>query len=211
MTSSGLLQIALFAAIIAGLTKPLGYYVALVFGGEQISFGRLLRPLERGLYRISGVNPDEEQNWLHYAFSLLAFNLCGTIALYGIQRLQFSLPFNPQAIDNAGPGLALNTAVSFTTNTSWQSYAGESTLSYFTQMTGITVQSFLSAASGIAVAIALIRGFARRSAATIGNFWADMVRATLYVLLPVCIAASLGPTCRDGLPIPFRRAFRLWH
>ncbi|MGA7323503.1 MAG: potassium-transporting ATPase subunit KdpA [Rhodomicrobium sp.] len=191
MTSSGLLQIAIFAAVIAGLTKPLGYYMARIFTGEQIPLGRFLRPLERGLYRISGVNPDEEQNWLHYAFSLLTFNLCGTIALYGIQRLQLLLPFNPQAIVNVAPDLALNTAVSFTTNTSWQSYAGESSLSYFTQMTGITVHSFLSAASGIAVAIALIRGFARKSTATIGNFWGDMVRATLYVLLPVCIAASI--------------------
>jgi len=191
MTPSGLLQIALFAAVIAGLTKPLGYYMALVFTGEQIPFGRFPRVLERGLYRISGVKAAQEQNWFDYALSLLVFNLFGLLALYAIQRLQVLLPLNPQGMVRVPADLALNTAVSFTTNTSWQSYAGESTLSYFTQMTGITVQSFLSAASGIAVAIALIRGFARRSTATIGNFWADVVRAALYVLLPVCIAASL--------------------
>ena len=191
MTSSGLVLIFFFAAVIAGLTKPFGFYIAQVFTGGQFVLGRFLGPLEHFLYRVSGVDPAREQNWLNYALSLLAFNLAGTLVLYAIQRLQLFLPFNPQGMVRVPADLALNTAVSFTTNTSWQSYAGEGTLSYFTQMTGITVQSFLSAASGIAVAIALIRGFARRSAATIGNFWADMVRATLYVLLPVCIAASI--------------------
>ena len=135
--------------------------------------------------------PQKEQSWLDYAFSFLAFNLFGILAVYALQRLQLLLPLNPQSMTGVSPDLSLNTAISFTTNTSWQSYAGETTLSYFSQMTGITVQSFLSAASGIAVAIALIRGFARRHASTIGNFWTDMVRATLYVLLPICIVASL--------------------
>ena len=191
MTYIGIAQIAVFTALIAGLTKPLGWYMARVFAGERTVLRPVLGPVERALYRIAGVDPKKEQSWLDYAFSFLAFNLFGILALYGLQRLQLLLPFNPQAITAVSPDLSLNTAISFTTNTSWQSYAGETTLSYFSQMTGITVQSFLSAASGIAVAIALIRGFARRHASTIGNFWTDMVRATLYVLLPICVVASL--------------------
>jgi K+-transporting ATPase ATPase A chain len=191
MTSLGLLQIAVFAAVIAGLTKPLGFYMTRVFAGGRTPLRRVLGPVEHGLYRLAGVDPAHEQAWKGYALSLLAFNLFGILLLYGMQRLQLSLPCNPQGMQAVSPDLALNTAVSFATNTSWQSYAGETTLSYFMQMMGITVQSFLSAASGIAVAIALVRGFARRNAATIGNFWADMVRATLYVLLPVCVVAAL--------------------
>jgi len=191
MTYLGLLQIAIFAALIAGLAKPLGFYMAKVFAGELAPLRFVLAPIEHALYRVAGIDPSREQSWREYAFSLLAFNLLGILVLYAVQRLQLLLPANPQAMPAVVPALALNTAVSFTTNTSWQSYAGETTLSYFTQMTGITVQSFLSAASGIAVAIALIRGFARRNAETIGNFWADMARATLYVLLPVCIVAGL--------------------
>ena len=177
--------------MIAGLTKPLGFYMARVFAGERTVLRPVLGPIEKVLYRVAGVDPAKEQSWLDYAFSFLAFNLFGILALYALQRLQLLLPFNPQSMAGVSPDLSLNTAISFTTNTSWQSYAGETTLSYFSQMTGITVQSFLSAASGIAVAIALIRGFARRRAPTIGNFWTDMVRATLYVLLPICIVASL--------------------
>jgi len=191
MTLLGLLQIAIFAALVAGLTKPLGFYMTKVFAGERTLFRRLAGPIERALYRVSSVDPAQEQGWRDYALSLLAFNLLGVLALYGIQRLQLLMPINPQHMAGVSPDLALNTAVSFATNTSWQSYAGETTLSYFSQMTGITVQSFLSAASGIAVAVALIRGFARRNAQTIGNFWVDMVRATLYVLLPICVVASL--------------------
>ena len=191
MTYIGIAQIAVFTALIAGLTKPLGWYMARVFAGERTVLRPVLGPVERALYWIAGVDPKKEQSWLDYAFSFLAFNLFGILALYALQRLQLLLPFNPQAITAVSPDLSLNTAISFTTNTSWQSYAGETTLSYFSQMTGITVQSFLSAASGIAVALALIRGFARRRAPTIGNFWADMVRATLYVLLPICVVASL--------------------
>jgi potassium-transporting ATPase potassium-binding subunit len=191
MTSLGLLQIAILAALITGLTKPLGFYMAKVFAGEWTPLRRFLRPIERGLYRLSGIDASKEQSWREYALSLLAFNFLGFLALYTLQRLQPFLPANPQHMPAVAADLALNTAVSFTTNTSWQSYAGENTLSDFTQMTGITVQSFLSAASGIAVAIALVRGFAWRNAEAIGNFWADMVRATLYVLLPVCIVAAL--------------------
>jgi K+-transporting ATPase ATPase A chain len=191
MTTFGIAQIAVFTGLIAALVKPLGWHMARVFAGERTILRAVLGPFERTLYRIAGVDPKTEQSWLDYAFSFLAFNLCGILALYALQRLQLLLPFNPQGMTSVSSDLSLNTAISFTTNTSWQSYAGETTLSYFSQMTGITVQSFLSAASGIAVAIALIRGFARRRASTIGNFWADMVRATLYVLLPSCVIASL--------------------
>ena len=188
MTYFGLAQIAVFTALIAGLTKPLGFYMARVFAGERTVLRPVLGPIEKMLYRVAGVDPAKEQSWLDYAFSFLSFNCFGILAFYALQRLQVLLPFNPQEMAGVSPDLSLNTAISFTTNTSWQSYAGETTLSYFSQMTGITVQSFLSAASGIAVAIALIRGFARRRAPTIGNFWADMVRATVYVLLPICIS-----------------------
>jgi potassium-transporting ATPase potassium-binding subunit len=191
MTYIGLAQIAVFTALIAGLTKPLGFYMARVFAGERTVLRPVLGPIEKILYRVAGVDPAKEQSWLDYAFSFLSFNCFGILAFYALQRLQLLLPLNPQGLTGLSPDLSLNTAISFTTNTSWQSYAGETTLSYFSQMTGTTVQSFLSAASGIAVAIALIRGFARRRASTIGNFWADMVRATVYVLLPICIGASL--------------------
>ena len=191
MTYIGLAQVAIFTALIAGLTKPLGFYMARAFAGERTVLRPVLGPMEQVLYRIAGVDPKKEQSWFDYAFSFLAFNLFGILAVYALQRLQLLLPLNPQSMASVSPDLSLNTAISFATNTSWQSYAGETTLSYFSQMMGITVQSFLSAASGIAVAIALIRGFARRHASTIGNFWTDMVRATLYVLLPICIVASL--------------------
>jgi K+-transporting ATPase ATPase A chain len=191
MTYIGLAQVAVFTALITGLTKPLGFYMARVFAGERTMLRPFLAPVERALYRVAGVDPTKEQSWLDYAFSFLAFNLFGILLLFAVQRLQLLLPLNPQSMMGVSPDLSLNTAISFTTNTSWQSYAGETTLSYFSQMTGITVQSFLSAASGIAAAIALVRGFARRHASTIGNFWADMVRATLYVLLPIGAVASL--------------------
>ena len=191
MTYLGLLQIAIFTALVGGLAKPLGGYMARIFAGERTAISWGLGPVERALYWLAGIDPAREQKWSHYALSLLTFNLFGALTFYGVQRLQLQLPYNPQSIAGVPPDLALNTAFSFTTNTSWQSYAGESTLGYFAQMTGITVQSFLSAASGIAVAIALVRGFARPNAQTIGNFWADMVRATLYILLPICVAVTL--------------------
>jgi K+-transporting ATPase ATPase A chain len=190
MTWQGALQIALFGVLIAGVVKPLGGHVARSLDGCG-RLQRALAPIENGLYRVAGIDPTEEQTWATYAFSMLCFNLVGIIALYALQRMQSVLPLNPQQFDAVAPDLALNTAVSFATNTSWQSYGGESTLSYLSQMAGITVQSFLSGATGVAVAIALVRGFARRSAHTIGNFWVDLTRVTLYVLLPICVAAAL--------------------
>ena len=190
MTWQGWLQIALFAVLITGLVKPLGGYIARSLDGLG-RVQRALAPIETGLYRLAGVDRAEEQSWVGYAFALLSFNVAGIVALYALQRVQNVLPLNPQQFDAVAPDLALNTAVSFATNTSWQSYGGETTLSYFSQMAGITVQSFLSAATGVAVAIALVRGFARRSAQTIGNFWVDLTRITLYVLLPICIVATL--------------------
>ena len=191
MTSIGWLQIALFTIIVAATVRPLGGYMMRVFSGKPTVFGFLLGPVERGIYRLVRIDPAAEQEWYVYALALLAFNAVGLVVLYTLQRLQGLLPFNPLNFAGVDPALALNTAVSFTSNASWQSYSGETTLSYLSQMAGITVQSFLSAATGIAVAIALIRGFARRHFSTIGNFWVDMTRAMLYLLLPVCIAATL--------------------
>ncbi|MBV8120513.1 MAG: potassium-transporting ATPase subunit KdpA, partial [Alphaproteobacteria bacterium] len=191
MTSGGWLQIALFTIVVTVTVRPLGGYMMRVFTGAPTALGRCLGPVERGIYRLAGVDPAAEQPWYEYALALLAFNAVGLIALYLLQRLQGVLPFNPQQFAAVDPVLAVNTAVSFASNTSWQSYGGETTLSYLSQMAGITVQSFLSAATGVAVAIALIRGFARRRFATIGNFWVDMTRALLYVLLPIAIAAAV--------------------
>jgi K+-transporting ATPase ATPase A chain len=191
MTVSGWLQIALFVAIVGLLIRPLGGYLARVYAGERTLLRPLIGPIEAALYRLAGVEPEVEQGWYGYTVSLLVFHAFGIIALYSLLRLQSVLPFNPQQLSAVAPDLALNTSVSFVTNTSWQSYSGETTLSYASQMAGITVQSFLSAASGMAVAVALIRGFARRRSTTIGNFWVDLTRGTLYVLLPICIVAAL--------------------
>jgi K+-transporting ATPase ATPase A chain len=190
VTWQGWLQIAIFAALIAAVVKPLGGYIARIADASS-RVVRAIAPIETGLYRLAGVDPAKEQSWVTYAFALLSFNIAGIAALYALQRLQAMLPLNPQQMGAVAPDLALNTAVSFATNTSWQSYAGETTLSNLTQMSGIAVQSFLSGATGIAVAMALMRGFARRSARTIGNFWVDMTRVTLYILLPVCVIATL--------------------
>ena len=191
MTINGWIQIALYCAIIIALTKPFGGYMTKVFNGERTWLSPVLRPVERGFYAVSGVNEAEEQHWLTYAVAMLAFSLVGFIVLYGLQRLQAVLPFNPQKLDAVGPDLAFNTSVSFITNTNWQSYTPETTMSYLVEMAGLTVHNFLSAATGIALAIALIRGFARRSARTVGNFWVDMTRCTLYVLLPVSVVVGL--------------------
>ena len=199
MTAAGWIQIALLAAIIGLLTRPLGGYLARVYSGERTLLRPLLGPAEAMLYRVAGIAPDTEQSWYRYALSFLVFHACGIIALYAVLRLQSFLPLNPQMLAESSPDLALNTAVSFVTNTSWQSYGGETTLSYASQMVGITVQSFLSAASGMAVAIAFIRGFARRRAAAIGNFWVDLTRGTLYVLLPICVVAALFLVA-EGVP-----------
>ena len=191
MSIVGWLQIAVFAATVGLLTRPLGGYLAHVYGGERTLLGPLLGRLEQALYRFAGIKAEIEQNWLQYTSSFLVFHALAIAALYALLRLQSVLPLNPQNLPSVSPDLALNTAVSFVTNTSWQSYGGETTLSYLSQMAGITVLSFLSAASGMAVAIALIRGFARRRSSTIGNFWVDLTRGTLYVLLPICVLAAL--------------------
>jgi K+-transporting ATPase ATPase A chain len=190
VTWQGWLQIAVFTALITAAVRPLGAYVARIVDGP-LKVPCLLSAFERGLYRLAGVDPEQEQNWVSYAVAVLCFHFVGIAALYLLQRVQNVLPLNPRQFDAVAPDLALNTAVSFATNTSWQSYAGETTLSYLSQMAGLTVQSFLSAATGIAAAVALIRGFARRTSETIGNFWVDLTRITLYVLLPICIVASL--------------------
>jgi K+-transporting ATPase ATPase A chain len=191
MTFNGWLQIAIFCVLLILLTKPLGGYMTRVFNGERTPLSPVLGPLERGLYRVSGVDETQEQHWIAYAVAMLAFTFAGFVVLYGLQRLQAVLPFNPQGLDPVSPDLAFNTSVSFVTNTNWQSYVPETTMSYLVQMAGLTVHNFVSAATGIALAIALIRGFSRRSANTIGNFWVDMTRCTLYILLPIAIVVAL--------------------
>ncbi|RUX31625.1 potassium-transporting ATPase subunit KdpA [Mesorhizobium sp. M7A.F.Ca.US.011.01.1.1] len=191
MTLNGWIQILVYCGIVILLVKPLGGYMHRVFNGDRTLLSPVLRPLERGLYRICGTSEREEQHWTTYAVALLLFNLAGFLVLYALQRLQGSLPYNPAGMTAVEPGLAFNTAASFMTNTNWQNYGGESTMSYLVQMAGLTVQNFVSAATGIAIAIALIRGFARASGKSIGNFWVDMTRSTLYLLLPFCIVLTL--------------------
>lgn len=191
MTLNGWIQILVFCGIIVLLTKPLGFYMHRVFNGDRTLLSPIFGPLERGLYRICGTSEREEQHWTAYAVALLLFNLAGFLVLYALQRLQGGLPYNPAGMGAVDPALAFNTAASFVTNTNWQNYGGESTMSYLLQMAGLTVQNFVSAATGVAIAIALIRGFARASGKSIGNFWVDMTRCTLYVLLPLCIVLTL--------------------
>lgn len=191
MTLLGWLQILVFCGIIILLVKPLGAYMTRVFNGESTWLQPVLRPIERGLYRVAGTHEDEEQSWVTYAVAMLLFNLAGFVVLYFLQRFQAVLPLNPAGMAEVGPELAFNTAASFVTNTNWQNYGGEGTMSYLTQMAGLTVQNFLSAATGIAIAVAVIRGFARKSTRTLGNFWVDMVRTTFYVLLPICVIGTL--------------------
>jgi K+-transporting ATPase ATPase A chain len=191
MTVNGWFQIAIFCAIVVALAKPFGGFMTRVFSGERTWLTPVLQPVERGFYRLAGVDDRTDQHWTAYAVAMLAFNLAGFLFLYALQRLQGSLPLNPQGLAGVPPDLAFNTAVSFVTNTNWQSYVGETTMSYLTQMLGLTVQNFVSAATGIALAVALIRGFARRSASGIGNFWVDVTRCTLYILLPISFVAAL--------------------
>jgi K+-transporting ATPase ATPase A chain len=191
MTANGWIQIGLYCLAIIVCVKPLGLYMARLFEGERTFLSPVLRPIERGIYRLCGVKPDEEQHWTTYTIAMLAFSVAGFVSLYLIQRLQAVLPFNPQGWAAVTPDLSFNTSISFVTNTNWQSYAGETTMSYLVQMLGLTVHNFLSAATGIALALALIRGFARRSAKTLGNFWVDLTRCTLYVLLPMSIVMAL--------------------
>ncbi len=191
MTLIGWMQIVLYCAIVVALVKPLGWYMTRVFNGERTFMSAVLRPVETVLYRIGGVDEKREQHWLTYTIAMLLFHVGGFLIIYGLMRLQAVLPLNPAGQSAVAPDLSFNTAISFLTNTNWQNYGGESTLSYLTQMVGLTHQNFLSAASGIALAVALIRGFSRSSMRTIGNFWVDVVRCTLYVLLPVCIVYAL--------------------
>jgi K+-transporting ATPase ATPase A chain len=191
MTFNGWLQIALFCVVIALIVKPFGGYMTRVFTGERTFLSPVLRPLERTFYELSGVDEKSDQNWLTYAVSMLLFSLVGFASIYALMRFQAMLPFNPAGQPAVEEGLAFNTAMSFNTNTNWQSYVPETTMSYLVQMAGLTVHNFVSAATGIALAIALIRGFTRRSAKGIGNFWVDLTRCTLYVLLPICIVVGL--------------------
>ena len=191
MSANGWLQFALFCLILLASVRPVGTYLARVLEGERTWLDPLLRPIERLIYKLSGVNADEEMNWRQYAFAMLGFSAVTLLATYAIERLQMHLPYNPQGLANVGPDLAWNTAVSFTTNTNWQSYTPETTMSYLTQMAGLAYHNFISAAAGIAVAVALIRGIKRTSSGTIGNFWVDTTRTLLYVLIPASLIYAL--------------------
>src|SRR6516165_168187 len=191
MTFIGWMQILIFCAVVVALVLPLGGYMTRVFNGERTFLTPVMRPVETALYRIGGVNEKREQHWTTYTVSMLFFHVGGFLILYVLMRLQALLPLNPAGQSAVAEDLSFNTAVSFITNTNWQNYGGESTLSYLVQMLGLTHQNFLSAATGIALAMALIRGFARASAKTVGNFWVDVTRCTLYVLLPICIVYAL--------------------
>ncbi len=191
MLSNSVIQLAAYFLLVTAISVPLGLYMARVFSHERTFLDPVLSPIERLIYRICGINPGVEMGWAGYAVSMLAFSLISMIFLYALQRLQYYLPLNPQGLAGVPPGLAFNTAASFTTNTNWQAYSGEQTLSYLTQMVGLTSHNFLSAAAGIAMAAAVIRGFARRSAKTIGNFWVDLIRTTLWVLMPISVIFAL--------------------
>jgi len=215
MKVEGWILIFVFAGLVALIARPMGLYLAAVFDGRRTWLSPVLAPLERGFYRLGGVKADGEQDWKGYAASLVMFSLLATLALFALMQLQHLLPLNPHGFGPVAPNVAMNTAVSFVTNTNWQAYSGESTMSHLTQMAGLTVQNFLSAAAGIAVAVAFARGFARRGTGQLGNFWVDMTRATLYVLLPISIlfaiylmasgvpqtlAGSLPATTLEGVP-----------
>ena len=193
MTTNGWIQIFVFLALILAITKPLGVFMAKVFSGERTFLDPVARPIERLLYRVTGVDEEHEMRWTEYAFAMLLFSGVSMLLLYLIERVQQFLPWNPQKFGAVAQALAFNTAASFTTNTNWQNYSGESTMSYLTQMAGLAYHNFASAAVGIALAIAFVRGIARKEKETIGNFWVDMTRSTLWVLLPAC--ASSMPCC----------------
>ena len=192
MTANGLLQLVFYVVVLVLLAKPLGAYMARVYEGRPIWLDRPLGWLERLVYRLSGIRADQEMSWKVYALTMLLFNVAGLLLVYLLQRMQGVLPLNPQGFGAVSPDSSFNTAVSFASNTNWQGYGGESTMSYLTQMLALTVQNFVSAATGMAVLVALIRGFARRSAQTIGNFWVDLTRSTIYILLPLSIIWSLA-------------------
>ena len=192
MTGNSYLQISCYVVTLLALAKPLGWYMARVYEDESVGLNRLLAPVETVIYRLSGVNPKQEMRWMDYAIAMLVFNLLGTLAVFALQSWQAALPFNPQNLANVSPDSAFNTAVSFASNTNWQGYGGETTMSYLTQMLGLTVQNFLSAATGMAILVALIRGFIRRKADMIGNFWVDLTRSTLYILMPLSLLLALA-------------------
>ena len=192
MTTNSYFQIICYISILLLLVKPLGWYMAKVYEDESVGLNRLLAPVETMLYRLSGVNPKQEMPWTDYAIAMLVFNVLGILSVYALQSLQASLPFNPQNLPNVSPDSAFNTAVSFATNTNWQGYSGETTMSYLTQMLGLTVQNFLSAATGMAALVTLSRGFVRRKADMIGNFWVDLTRSTLYILMPLSLILALA-------------------
>jgi len=191
MTTNAVFQVLVFFVVLLALVKPLGWYMARVYEGKSCGLDRLLGPVERAMYRFCGVRPADEMDWKTYGMAMLVFNAAGLLLLYGLLRLQHLLPLNQANLGAVAPDLAFNTAASFTTNTNWQAYGGETTLSYLTQMLGLTVQNFVSAATGMAVLVALIRGLSRSTSTTLGNFWSDLVRSTLYILLPLALLVSL--------------------
>ncbi|MBY6266220.1 potassium-transporting ATPase subunit KdpA [Azospirillum sp. 412522] len=191
MTVNGWIQILVFLALVVAVTRPLGGFMTRVFTGERTLLSPILGPVERGLYRLAGVDERTEQHWVTYAVSMLLFSAAGMLLLYALQRLQDMLPLNPLGMAAVPADLAFNTAASFTTNTNWQNYGGETTMGHLVQMAGLTFHNYVSAATGIALAVALVRGFSRASARTVGNFWVDLTRCTLYVLLPLCIVYAL--------------------
>ncbi len=192
MTGNALTQIAVYMLTLLLIAKPLGWYMACIYQGEPVGLNQWLKPVEDLIYRLSHVDPKQEMRWTDYAYAVLALNLFGILVVFALQRIQHLLPFNPQHLSGVSPDLAFNTAVSFATNTNWQAYSGEASMSYLTQMLGLTVQNFLSAATGMAVLVAFSRGFIRRNAQTIGNFWVDLTRGTLYILLPLSLIGGLA-------------------
>src|SRR5271155_2876932 len=192
MTLVGWAQIALTLVLVVGCAIPLSKFIADVYAGERTFLSPVFGPVERGFYRLAGVDPAREQDWFAYTIAMVVFSVAGFLSLYAIQRLQNFLPLNPRGFDAVPPDLAFNTSVSFITNTNWQNYSGETTMSHLTQMLGLPVHNFLSAATGLAMAFALVRGFTRSSAATVGNFWVDVTRITLYLLLPFAFVVALA-------------------
>src|SRR5882762_9722194 len=191
MSANGYLQLAVYVAVLLALAKPLGAYMARIYEGQPALLNRFGAPLERLIYRLCGVLPDQEMRWTQYALAALWFSLAGFLVVYALQRFQAWLPLNPQGLAAVSPDSSFNTAISFVSNTNWQGYAGEATMSYLTQMLALTVQNFVSAATGMAVLVALIRGFVRQSVGTIGNFWVDLTRSTLYILLPLSLILAV--------------------
>jgi K+-transporting ATPase ATPase A chain len=185
------LQLILYMVVLLALAKPLGTFMAKVYEGKHTFLDPVLQPLERLIYRLGGVKADEEMGWKTYAVAMMLFNVLGLLVVYALQRLQGVLPLNPQGLGAVSPDSSWNTAVSFATNTNWQGYGGETTMSYLSQMLALTVQNFVSAATGMAVVIAMIRGIARHTAKTIGNFWVDLTRTTLYILLPLALLLAV--------------------